>query len=635
MVAATTFLGAFLLFLIQPMAAKALLPIFGGAASVWTVCLLFFQTALLAGYTWAHYSRRAWHLGLLAVSLAAALLAPLPGSGVHSPGQPSFEILRLLAMSIGIPYIVLAANSPLLQRFAMTGSPYRLYAVANGASLAALLAYPILVEPAFTLTAQWTAWKAMYAGFSLLCALAVWRAADQPRGVTAPTHLDPLWVALPAAGTAALMATTNQMCQEIAAVPFLWILPLALYLISFVLAFDHPRWYHRRTFTLLAAITIPSACGLSVMGLNYVPLPVHLAVYSLALFCGLMLCHGELAARRPDRGSLTRYYLTIAAGGAAGGLLVAFGAPLVFTSYAEFPLSLGLCAALALYIQVRESGYRQLPAVVRASYAGLMLAALVPIATLNNASYRTIHAERRNFYGILRVSESNGLRIFTHGATTHGTQFVDDPRRRTPTTYYGWLSGAGRALEEHPKRNRHPLRAGFVGLGAGTLARYGRKGDQFRFYEINPEVIALARSHFTYLADSKPDVAIVEGDARLRLQQEVSQNFDVLIVDAFSSDAIPVHLLTAECAAVYRRHLAPGGWLVFHISNHTLDLEPVVRAIAARLNWSVRKIESPQDGTQGTYAATWMLLDSSRPYEVDRRTLLWTDRFASLWSVLK
>ena len=264
-----------------------------------------------------------------------------------------------------------------------------------------------------------------------------------------------------------------------------------------------------------------------------------------------------------------------------------------------------------------------------------MLAALVPIAIVNTPTDRKILAERRNFYGILRVSETNGNRILTHGATTHGTQFLDEHRRRTPTTYYGWLSGAGRALEEHPQRDRRPLRAGFVGLGAGTLARYGHNGDQFRFYEINPQVIALARSHFTYLADSKAAVTIVEGDARLRLQHEPPQNFDVLVVDAFSSDSIPVHLLTAEGAEVYRRHVAHGGWLVFHISNHTLDLEPVVRALAGRLNWSARKIESPQDGAQGTYSATWMLLDSSRSYEPAGRTLLWTDRFASLWSVLK
>ena len=309
MLAATTFLGAFLLFLIQPMAAKALLPIFGGAASVWTVCLLFFQAALLAGYAWAHYCRRTWHLALLAVSLAAALVAPLPGAGVHSSVQPSLEILKLLAIAIGIPYIVLAANSPLLQRFAVAGSPYRLYAVANAASLSALLAYPILIEPTITLAAQWTAWKALYRRVLPPVRARGLASADQPPGVAATVRFDPLWIALPAAGTAALMATTNQMCQEIAAVPFLWILPLALYLTSFVLAFDHPRWYHRRAFTLLAALAIPAACGLSVIGLNDVSLPVHLAVYSLALFCGLMLCHGELAARRPDPGSLTRYYL--------------------------------------------------------------------------------------------------------------------------------------------------------------------------------------------------------------------------------------------------------------------------------------------------------------------------------------
>jgi hypothetical protein len=325
----------------------------------------------------------------------------------------------------------------------------------------------------------------------------------------------------------------------------------------------------------------------------------------------------------------------MAAGSVAGGAFTAFVAPAAFKSYAEFPLSLGAAAALGLISQVRETGYSRLPTLQRASYFGLMLAATISIAVLTALTGRPSLEERRNFYGVLRVSESDGRRVLTHGAITHGAQFVAPERRRVPTTYYGFTSAAGRAFEEHPHTKRGAVHAGFVGLGAGTLARYGRPGDRFRFYEINPDVIALARSRFTFLADSQAKVTVIEGDARLRLAGEPPQNFDLLMIDAFSSDAIPVHLLTAECAAIYRRHTAPGGWLLFHISNHTLDLEPVVRAIAARLNWSLRTVVSGEDGASGTYSTTWMVLDSARPFQEQGRILPWTDSFASVWSILK
>jgi hypothetical protein len=264
-----------------------------------------------------------------------------------------------------------------------------------------------------------------------------------------------------------------------------------------------------------------------------------------------------------------------------------------------------------------------------------MLAALLPLAVVQAGSDRKTLAAQRNFYGILRVSDAEGKRTLTHGATMHGVQFLDPDKRRTPTAYYGWNSGAGRAFEEHPRRATRPLHAGVIGLGAGTLARYGRSGDRLRFYEINPSVTALARSHFTFLADSRATIAVIHGDARVRLEHEPPQNFDLLVVDAFSSDAIPVHLLTAECARTYRRHLTPGGWLAIHISNHSLDLEPVVRAIAQGLNFEARKITSGSDPSQGTFSSTWMILDSSHPYKSADRTAAWTDQFAPVWSVLK
>jgi hypothetical protein len=626
-------LGAFLLFVVQPMAAKTLLPAFGGAAAVWTTCLLFFQAALLAGYAWAHHTRHGWHVVLLVAASVVAFTAP-PLRDAAVSGRPSLDILRQLGIAIGVPYVALAATSPLLQRLSTSSSPYRLYSLANAFSLAALLAYPVVIEPFLTLSMQWKAWKGLFGAYTVLCTFVVFRSRHEKPDSPASGEFDPLWIALPAAGVAALMATTGQLCQEIAAIPFLWIVPLAVYLLSFVLCFDHPRWYARRVFSLLTAVGIPAACALFIAGLN-VSLRFHLLTYPAVLFCCLMLCHGELALRRPTQGALTRYYLTIAGGGALGGALIAFVAPAWFTSYAEFPIALGAAAALGLWAQVRESGYRGLATLQRASYVGLMLATFVPLSIFSATSGDGVQAARRNFYGILRVTEAHGRRTLTHGAITHGFQFLDPKRRRVPTSYYGWQSGAGRAFEEHPSTVRGPVRAGVIGLGTGTLARYGRPGDRFRFYEINPDVIALARTHFSFLADSRAEVSVIQGDARLRLRDEPPQQFDLLMIDAFSSDSVPVHLLTLECSGIYRRHLAPGGWLLFHISNHTLDLEPVVRALGARLNWRVKVVSSSGNATEGTYGATWVILDSSRPYLPQGRALLWTDDFAAVWSVLK
>jgi hypothetical protein len=626
-------LAAFLLFIIQPLAAKTLLPIFGGAASVWTACLLFFQAALLAGYAWAHYARPSWHLVLLAAALGSAFWAP-PLEAASVSNHPSLDILRVLGAGIGLPYVTLAATSPLIQRLSTSRTPYRLYALSNAVSIPALIAYPILIEPFTSIESQWSGWRWLLVPFFILCAATLIRSPRFVASSASHTGFDPLWIALPAAGVALLMATTAQMCQEIASIPFLWIVPLAVYLLTFVLAFDHPRWYVRRVFTFLAAIAIPGACVLYVVGIN-VPLRVHLIVYPITLFACLMLCHGELALRCPSQGGLTRYYLAMASGGAVGGVFAAFLAPKLFTSYAEFPISLGAAAALGLWAQVSESGYRGLAVAQRASFIGLIFAVMIPLATAGATAPRNVLVERRNFYGILRVTEGEGKRTLTHGAITHGTQFLEPHRRRAPTTYYGWQSGAGSAFQDYPGLTRGPIRAGFIGLGAGTLARYGRPGDQFRFYELNPDVIEIARSQFTFLADSQASTTVVEGDARLRLTGEPPQRFDLLMVDAFSSDSIPVHLLTAECSEIYRRHMAPGGWLLFHISNHTLNLEPVVRAIAARLNWAATKVSSSRDVQQGTESATWVILDSSRPYPPHGPTLSWTDSFAAVWSVLK
>ena len=600
------------------MVAKTLLPAFGGAASVWTVCLLFFQTALMLGYAYAHGASRTVHIGVVAAGILA-LGVPVPQ---FNPAHPSWAILRTLALTIGLPVMVLASTSPLLQRWSGLELPYRLYALSNAASLGALLAYPFAVEPLVPLSSQWVCWRAGYVLFAVLSIPVAWRAREMPHR-SAQLTLRVLWLAAPAVSAALLMAVTAQLTQEVAAVPFLWVVPLAVYLISYIVCFEKTGWYQRRLFAILASILIPISCTLAIAGIN-IAFWWHLAGHTATLFVCAMLCHGELALARPAPEKLTSYYLAIAVGGAVGGLLVAVVAPQVFSSYAEFPLALGACALVALPGQWVDTA-----PVKRAAMIGLGLAVVVPLTVLTPSGNGAIDA-RRNFYGILRVTESAGKRTLTHGAITHGSQLLDRPR--TPTTYYGFSSAVGRELDEHP-RGPNGLRVGVVGLGVGTLARYGRTGDIIRFYELNPEVGRMARDHFTFLRDSAARIEIVEGDARLQLQRERDQNFDVLVIDAFSSDAIPVHLLTREAGAIYHRHLAPGGKLLVHISNHTLNLEPVVRGLGVSIGYAARRMDSASDTTQGTHAATWMILKPGTPAR-DAPSLLWTDDFSSLMPVL-
>ncbi len=633
---AVILLSSFLLFQVEPMLGKILLPWFGGGAAVWTVCLLFFQCALVAGYGYAAIARGKPHAILLAASLLCLPLRPSPAD----LSGPSLGILLTLARTAGASYFLLSATSPLLQRWYTGGDPYRLYALSNFASLLALLTYPIFIEPWIPLRRQLDVWSGGYLGFAVLCAALAWAHRAAPRPVRPPLRFRASWFVLPACGSALLLATTNQMCQEVASLPFLWIAPLVLYLLSFIIVFDHPRWYQRRLYALLAAIAIPIACALYGTGGN-LPLKAILAADAATLFVCLIILHGELAHAKPEPGLLGPFYLAIAIGGAIGGGMVALVCPRLFRSYAEFPLLLSATAMLALIAWYRSgdlSRLRDMPLLSRASVAGLVMAALIPFTVFDTGSRRVLAASR-NFFGVLRVTEAADApgprRMLTHGATTHGTQFLDSERRRYPTAYYGRTSGIGLALQSIRNHTRRPLRVGVVGLGAGTLAAYGESGDLFRFYEINPAVISLARRYFTYLGDSAAQVNIVEGDARIRLREEAPQHFDLLAIDAFSSDSIPAHLLTAECSEIYRRHLAPDGRLLFHISNRSLNLEPVVRGLAGYLHCRSLRFDSAGDDALGTLSATWMELTPGKPPPVHSAVILWTDDFTSLWRLLK
>ena len=635
--ASALFLAAFLLFAVQPILGKALLPWFGGTSSVWTLCLLFFQSLLLAGYAYAHTTRKIPHLLLLAASLAT-----LPvGLHLHDSADPAISILLTLALSAGLPCFVVSSTSPLLQRWSSLDNPYRLYALSNAASLIALISYPILIEPFLPLAMQFQAWSVLYAIFAILCGIAVWNSrqiSDPPPAPTTPWQSWLLWILLAACGSGLLMATTNQMCQEVASIPFLWIVPLVIYLITFILTFERPGLYDRRTFGLLASIAIPAACALSVAGTN-VNVLLHLLIDSVALFICLMLLHGELAATKPEPAALTRFYLAMALGGAVGGAFVALVAPRIFTSFLEFPILLALTAVLSLVQRFRAGEFQKYGSadmLTRASAFGLLVAILVPFAVYDTRPGILVRA--RNFYGVLRVTEYGGTfkrRVMTHGQTTHGLQFIDARLRDQPTSYYSRTTGVGMGLRTVQDNAPGGARIGLVGMGTGTLAVYGRPGDTFRFYEINPQVTQLARQYFTYLSDSKAKVEVVEGDARLKLAAEASQNYDAIIVDAFSSDSIPMHLLTAECGQIYKRHLKSGGRIFIHISNRTLNLEPVVRGLARYLGMSAVRLDNNADPAIGMYAATWMELSyRDRPTDELARMLLWRDEFASLWPLL-
>ncbi len=691
--AVTIFLSAFLLFQVQPLMGRYILPWFGGGPAVWTACMLFFQVALLGGYTYAHLlsthvPRRlhGWlHTTLLGASLLALPITPDPE--IWKPAAddlPTLHILRLLLFNVGLPYLLLSSTGPLVQRWfteAHPGrSPYRLYALSNTGSLLALLSYPIVFEPALTLGSQATAWSWVYGLFVILC---VWSALRETTGrgnapweraiqqvratgrAAAPRFTSVLlWLGLSAAASAMLLATTNQMCQEVAVVPFLWVLPLALYLLSFIVCFDHERWYQRRRFGLFLVVMAPLACAVLYGGVH-VNIRIQIAIYSLTLFACCMTCHGELVRAKPDPRHLTLFYLLVAAGGALGGLLTAVGAPRLFGSgYWEFHVSLIACLALTL-LAWRKSGawtrYFREPGWAWAGAAAFLLALIGALGGQVVVLAENASATARNFYGILRltdVSDSSGAkRALSHGKVVHGIQFLEAEKRAWPTAYYGPASGVGLAIKNHPRRvsaapvDRN-LRVGAVGLGVGTVAAFGEPGDYFRFYEINPDVVRFCKEYFSYVDDSKAEVEIVLGDARVQLEREAAQGdpqaFDILAVDAFSSDAIPIHLITQESVGLYLKHLKPDGLLLFHITNRSIDLTPVVRGLAEDFGLHAMRVTSPQDETRGISTASWAILArdeaflnqdavrySAQPWPNERPPLLWTDDFASLWQILK
>ena len=697
MYGATMFLSAFLLFVVQPLIGKYVLPWFGGTPAVWTTCMLFFQALLLAGYAYAHLlagGRSMRRQALLHLSLAAVTLLSLPiiPSQAWKPADgvaPSPHILGMLLASIGAPYFLLSSTAPLLQSwFSRTRSgvsPYRLYSLSNLGSLLALLSYPFLIEPALSLSRQAVIWSWAYAAFVLLCTLLALRVllrhspetppAPATEATTEPPEPGPgtgrrlLWLSLTTCTSVMLLATTNQMCQDVAVIPLLWILPLSLYLLSFILCFHHEKLYWRPLFMTVLAGSVIWTCVVLFGGV-FVGLRSQILCYSLTLFASCMICHGELVRLKPGPRHLTSFYLMVACGGALGGILVSLVAPRLLKDYWEYHLGLLFTVLLTLIVLFRDrkgSLYRGRPfAVWSVLYLSFAVLAIVLAVHIRNSMQNTLETTR-NFFGILRVldldKEDPGKHRLTlmHGRIEHGFQFVDEQKRHWPTSYFGADSGIGMALSFHPRRmaadyRQRTLRIGVVGLGTGTLASYGTEGDYIRFYEINPEVIRLSDRYFTFRKDNPARIEVVLGDARISLERERQhhepQEFDVLAIDAFSSDAIPVHLLTRECLQTYLYHLKADGILAIHISNRYFDLSPVVRNMAQlepELGLQAVLVAAQGDDKRGTDSTDWVLVTANReflaapeiqecitPWEAPLPPpLVWTDDYSNLFGLLR
>jgi spermidine synthase len=664
-------LSAFLIFLVQPLIAKQILPWFGGSAAVWTTCMVFFQTALLAGYAYADWAPRRFglrrqsrlHALLAAISLTAL---PIVVGTYWKPADgamPVLRILALLAVTIGLPYVVLSATSPLVQTwFAREHphrDPYRLFALSNFASLAALLCYPFLVEPTLVLRDQAMLWSGFYGLFAILIiwlALRVGRhaapvAVGEPQGFVEaapiPDGVQFWWLALAGTASALLLGVTNHVTENIASVPMLWLLPLTIYLATFILCFDGKRWYSRDTYFGPVLIALAAMGWLLVDKSKQFDLAAQAVVFGLGLFVVCMFCHGELVAAKPHPRHLGRFYAIVALGGALGSALVAFGAPLLLPSYYEVGCVLVVVAALVGFVG-RDWSRRALVLGVVAWIGMLVIVALQVRSDDQDAIWMG-----RNFYGALKVREyepgtDNHHRRLVHGAILHGEQWQAPSMKRFATSYYTGTSGIGRAIDIKEVESK-AIRVGMIGLGVGTIATYGRNGDVLRFYEIDPQVPIVARTYFSFLNDSDAQIDIVLGDARLSIEREAPQNYDVLAVDAFSGDAIPAHLITREAVQTFRRHLAHDGILAYHVSNRYLDLAPVVAKIAGEEGMAALQVDDYKglnDNNPVKSPSVWVLvaadaatLDPIRQYGKDPEARpqwrTWTDDYHNLFQVLR
>ena len=714
---AALFVSAFLLFLVQPMFAKMVLPLLGGSPSVWTTCVMFFQAGLLAGYAYAHLVTTRLSIRWQATVHTAVVVVPLallpfalpatPSGGHVTSSQPAFWLLSVLATTVGMPFFALSATAPLLQRWfsavrhGFAGDPYFLYAASNAGSLTALLVYPTLVEPLLSLRTQRTTWAFGYVlGHSLvlLCAVAAWRATRQSAAADeAPTPSVPIsathrlrWLILSFVPSGLMLAVTTFMSSDVAVVPLFWVVPLALYLLTFIIAFGGTAgWLWplvRRVFPL---VLLPLVLFVLVEGGGLLVLTsLHLVTFTIVA----LLCHGELARARPSVAHLTEFYFWISLGGMLGGVLNSVVAPLLFASTAEYPLLLvAACVAMAGYEDFVRV-FRRPRLLVRPAAAAAIALAVLIVGDALQLELREIfpllgiaavlcfsvsrdpvrfafgvallmavggfHTARvwghilevdRTFFGIYRVSEDQqrGLVALFHGTTVHGRQALGAIAPE-PLSYYHRQSPIGRVFST--QAGRLQLSVGVVGLGVGSLAAYAAAGDQWTFYEIDPVVerIARERKYFRFLEQCGRACRVTIGDARLSLERS-SATHDIIILDAFSSDAIPLHLLTLEAVRVYLSRLRTDGLLAFHISNRHVNLRPALARIARdhQLTALAQTDVRAKDDPHGYESSEWMLMASDPsafarlPQDQKWTTVVadarpsWTDDFSNIWTVLR
>ena len=674
--AVTIFLGAFLLFQIQPLMGKFIIPWYGGLPSAWTGCLIFFQGGLLVGYLYAHLLVRylaprqsvILHSLLLAACLVLLPIAPgsqwKPAPGTHSMGQ----IFSLLGATVGLPYLLLASTGPMTQawfhRSFPTGAPYRLFALSNLGSMLGLLSYPFVIEPWLTRIQQGWMWAGGFAVFVVSCSLCGFSSAAGVASAASPAPTMPtarpsavirfLWLALPACASLLLLSVTNQLCQGMPSIPFLWVLPLSIYLATFIVCFEWPQLYSRTLFLALMALSLIGVCVLLRLDTSATA-RLQIVGFSIALFVCCMVCHGELALAKPDPSRLTSFYLAIAAGGALGGAFVGLAAPHLFDGFFELHWGFFVCPVLvllSLHAQTDSPLRGGKPVWAWAVLGAAVVALGVDLERLHARSLTFTVASTRDFFGVLKLFEAPSrnpkgtVRLLGHGGIIHGFQFIEPAFwQSAKTSYFG--PGTGISEVFGLLAPRRPLHVGVIGLGIGTIAAWGQEGDDFRFYEINPSVVRIAHENFTYLRDSKAHVEIIEGDGRLALEAEPDQHFDLLVLDAFNGDSPPIHLMTTEAFAVYRRHLKPDGVLAVNITNKFLDFEPVVRRIGVETGLTAIRFDSPYRFDVGVSAAIWMLLSSqpgafdalaeraTPPAEVPARTALWTDDYANVLSIVR
>ncbi len=735
LLALTIFTSAFLLFQVQPLISKFILPWFGGSPAVWTTAMLFFQCTLFLGYVYSHllFCRLSLvkqvrvHLVLLVLaSLMAFFVIPMDSLKPKGTEDPTFRILLLLTLCVGLPYAVLSTTGPLIQAWfsrAYPGrSPYRLFSLSNMGSLIALGTFPFVFEPFMELKTMGRFWMIgfwVFAGLCAACGLTMLRRPGCDFGSNDTTTERavgkiPLmwqrlsWVGLSALSSLMFIATTNHVCHDIATVPFLWIIPLALYLLSFIICFDHPRWYIRELWCGLCVAAIFVLVCLD-LDLGFVQ---NLLLHFGVMFLICMVCHGELVMLRPEnRQYITEYYLLISAGGALGGLFITLIATRYFDEYYEWPLGLLLSFLIAAVVlgKIASRKDRLGAASHWLTGFGIVIAtcfvgwSLDPfdwrVSDLGQGIKKQILFQARNFYGTVAVTDKqytrpiaagdnngaargldSGFRSFWSGNILHGRQWTDPKKRDLPLTYYGKDSGVGQTLQyfiEQTHREK-PLKFAVVGLGSGALAAYARPAEGSRpadecvMYEINPLVEQIAREHFWYLPNyeqrlGKP-IEVRLGDARLTMEREALQEYDLIVLDAFSGDSVPAHLLTREAFEIYRKHLkknADGtiaGIICIHITNTYLNLYPVVKNAAEQvLHSKYTSIYKESEGQEMLERSHYFVMTNDQVFldrtptvppfemvsdlaggEASRKVIeqdwpgipLWTDHYSTIFNIL-